>query len=179
MLIKSLETYLTLARERGALFAQPMPASSVITAAWVRFKCQFGCDNYGAGLLCPPRTPTPAETQAVLDCYSRAIAFAWEAPPELKARRAARKRMHKAMFELERRAFLDGYYKALAFVAGPCYLCTDCDITQPCKYPGEPRPAMEACGMDVFATMANAGFKLEVRTCEDQGHYQCGLLLLD
>jgi predicted metal-binding protein len=114
-----------------------------------------------------------------LDCYSRAIAFAWEAPPELQARRDARKRMHRHMFDLERRAFLDGYYKALAFVAGPCNLCSDCDITQPCKYPGEPRPAMEACGMDVFATMANAGFRLEVRTCPDQEHYQCGLLLVN
>ena len=177
--MKSLDTYLALALENGAIFAQPLAASSVITAAWVRFKCQFGCSNWDEGRMCPPRTPTPAQTQAMLDCYSRAIAFAWESPAELKARRAARKRMHKAMFELERRAFLDGYYKAFAFVSGPCNLCAECDMEKPCKHPGDPRPAMEACGMDVFATMANAGLGLEVRTCEEQGHYQCGLLLVD
>jgi predicted metal-binding protein len=174
-----MERYVAAARELDAAWARAGPAHYVVTAPWVRFKCRFGCGCYDARRLCPPRTPTPAETAAVVKCYDRALLAAWESPPGEKPRRAARGRMHKAILELERRIFLDGHPKALGFAAGPCNLCEECDVAAPCRRPGEPRPAMEACGIDVFTTMANAGFKLEVRRCEEEGHYQCGLVLVD
>jgi len=176
---KALDEYVAAAKEAGAVWARAVPASYVVTAAWVRFKCQFGCSGYDNGRYCPPRTPTPAETAAVVKCYERAILAAWEAPVGQKERRARRKSMHETMLALERRLFLDGFYKALGFVGGPCNLCPECDLSKPCKREGEPRPAMEACGMDVFATLANAGFKLEVRTDKSPCYNQCGLLLVD
>ena len=86
--------------------------------------------------------------------------------------------MHKDMFALEREIFLDGFHKALAFVAGPCNLCKTCDVSKPCKLPGEPRPAMEACGIDVFATFANAGVKLDVVRDESDPYKLCGMILV-
>ncbi len=59
---KALDEYVAAAREAGAVWARAVPASYVVTAAWVRFKCQFGCSGYDNGRYCPPRTPTPAET---------------------------------------------------------------------------------------------------------------------
>jgi predicted metal-binding protein len=54
---KKLDAYIAQAKRAGALEAKTIPASNVVTAEWVRLKCQFGCDGYGNGLCCPPRTP--------------------------------------------------------------------------------------------------------------------------
>ncbi len=75
-----LEKYCSVAVEAGATHARQIHPSSVATAPRVRLKCQFGCPGYGRGLCCPPHTPTPDETRAILDCYRRAILFHIEIP---------------------------------------------------------------------------------------------------
>jgi predicted metal-binding protein len=173
-----LREYCRRALERGAAWARAVPASYVVTAPWVRYKCQFGCGSYGARHLCPPETPAPAETEAVVRSYRRAVLVAYEAVGSSK-QRALRKKMHRDMLALEREIFLDGFYKALAFVGGPCNLCRTCDVSKPCRLPGEPRPAMEACGIDVFATFAHAGVELKVVRDEDEPYKLCGMILVD
>ncbi len=173
-----MEEYCRRALERGASRARPVPASYVVTAPWVLYKCRFGCGSYDARHLCPPATPTPAETEAVVRCYGRAILVTYEAVGSSK-QRALRKKMHRDMLALEREIFLDGFHKTLAFVAGPCNLCKTCDVSKPCKLPGEPRPAMEACGIDVFATFANAGVKLNVVRDESDPYKLCGMILVE
>jgi len=59
--------------------------SDVQTAAWVRLKCQFGCDCYGQCLVCPPFTPTPQQMRQVLDAYSRAVLIHFEPDADVKA----------------------------------------------------------------------------------------------
>ena len=61
------------AEEMGAESAKIIRPASVVTAAWVRLKCQYGCGGYGGCLTCPPHSPTPEQTQAALDCYSTAL----------------------------------------------------------------------------------------------------------
>jgi predicted metal-binding protein len=173
-----LEEYCRRALERGASWARLVPASYVVTAPWVRYKCRFGCNAYGSRHLCPPDTPTAAETEAVLRCYERAILVTYEGAGASK-HRAMRKKVHRDLLALEREIFLDGFHKALAFVAGPCNLCRTCDVSQPCKLPGEPRPALEACGIDVFATFANAGIKLNVVRDESKPYKLCGMILIE
>jgi predicted metal-binding protein len=81
--------------------------------------------------------------------------------------------------DLEREVFLDGYYRALSFHSGPCHHCASCDPSKPCRRPYRARPAMEAAGIDVFATARAAGLPLEVvrdETCP-QNYYS--LVLVD
>ncbi|MCY2950404.1 MAG: DUF2284 domain-containing protein [Planctomycetota bacterium] len=66
---------------------------------------------------------------------------------------------------LELKVFLAGYY----FLCGPCRLCRTCVMTKrkqgkvpECKHPDLARPAMEAAGIDVFATARAAGLPIEV-----------------
>jgi predicted metal-binding protein len=81
--------------------------------------------------------------------------------------------------KMEREIFLAGYYKALGLGAGPCRLCRSCAFNKGCRHPEEARPALEACGIDVFATARKHGFEIEVvRTYEDPQHY-FGLLLIE
>ncbi len=77
-----------------------------------------------------------------------------------------------------RQAFLDGYYKALAFGSGPCLICKSCHPDH-CVFPEKAIPAMEACGIDVFATARAHGFEIQVLTEPDQEHNHFGLVLID
>ena len=157
-----------LARETGAIAAKVIHPATVETAAWVRWKCRFGCGGYGGSLVCPPHTPTPEQTRMMLDGYRRGVLF--EGPGG---------RIKKIAAALERKLFLDGYYKALGLGAGPCMLCKTCAFDEGCRHAREARPAMEACGIDVYATVRKHGFELEVvRDAEDPQHYY-GLVLVD
>ena len=159
--------FLKMAEQLGALRAKVISPSSVQTGTWVRWKCQFGCDGYGSSLMCPPHAPTPAETRRLLDDYEQAILF--EAPRGQSKEIAAR---------LERALFLEGYYKAFGLGAGPCHLCETCAFEEGCRHAEEARPAMEACGIDVFATVRKHGFPIEVvRHYKDTQHY-FGLVLV-
>lgn len=152
----------------GAESARKIDPTRVVTAEWVRLKCQYGCGGYGECLTCPPYSPTPEQTRKVLDAYSVGFVIAWG--DEGGGR--------KALAEIERRVFLKGFYKALALACGPCGLCRTCNVDGPCKHPRQARPAMEACGIDVFQTVRDAGFKLNVVTChEDTPHYYSLLLV--
>ena len=152
----------------GAVEAKVIKASSVITADWVRLKCQFGCDGYGSSLCCPPKTPTPEQTRKTLDGYETAILAHFEVNAHVT----------KSMAALEREVFLQGYYKALAFGAGPCNLCRSCP-EDGCKYPDKARPSMEACGIDVFSTARNNGCPIEVVLNESSEQNYYGLLLIE
>ncbi len=156
------------ARELGAVGAKVIRAGTVTTAPWVRMKCRFGCGGWGSNLCCPPHSPTPEETARVVASYKRALLIHCK----------ANKRPTKIAVALEREAFLSGYYKALAFGVGPCRLCGDCNF-EGCVHPDDARPAMEACGIDVFATARANGFPIEVVRDEtsDQNYY--GLVLID
>lgn len=48
-----------------------------------------------------------------------------------------------------------------------------------CRHPDMVRPAMEASGIDVYATVRAAGFELEVVTSFDETIRTFGLVLLD
>ena len=157
-----------LAIKFGAMKAKVISPKTVATAPWVRWKCRFGCDGFGSSLMCPPHTPAPAETRTVLDSYNRGVLFE---SPLGDAKRIA--------VALEREVFLSGCYKAFGLGAGPCTLCRTCTFDDGCRHAYRARPAMEACGIDVFATVRRHGFTINVvrRRCDEQ-HY-CGLVLVD
>ncbi|MCU0722967.1 MAG: DUF2284 domain-containing protein [Planctomycetes bacterium] len=145
-----------------------MRPKTVITAPWVRFKCRYGCGGWGSSLCCPPHSPTPEETRAVLDSYRGAVLF--EAP---------RGKVTATAVALEREVFLAGYHKAFAFGAGPCFLCKSCAFLKGCRHPREARPCMESSGIDVYGTVRRHGFTIEVvRTRKDPQHY-FGMVLVE
>jgi len=166
---QSIEKYAKKAVKLGAEDAKLICTETVVTAQWVRMKCQYGCDGYGQCLTCPPYSPTPAEAADIIANYRTAILIHGCDHTDLTAIAA----------KLERKAFLDGYYKAFAMGSGPCRLCEECDLeNKECTHPYQARPAMEACGIDVFQTVRKNGFPIEVvknENCE-QDYYAIVLL---
>jgi predicted metal-binding protein len=159
------------ARRMGAAAAKVISARSVVTGNWVRLKCQFGCGGYGQRLTCPPYSPTPEQTAAVLREYRVALLVHTPSEGDWKS-------VKRIVSDLEREIFLSGFYKALAFGCGPCDLCKTCDL-EGCKHPQGARPSMEAAGIDVFATARANGFPIEVvrdYSCP-QNYY--GLVLIE
>lgn len=59
--------------EMGVDEAKQIDPRSVVTAEWVRLKCQFGCPGFGLSYCCPPHTPTPDVTRRVIDSYDKVI----------------------------------------------------------------------------------------------------------
>jgi predicted metal-binding protein len=163
-----LQQYVERACGLGAVEARAIDTSTIATAAWVRLKCQYGCGAFNSTLCYPPHTPTPEETQRIIDCYDRAILVHCKPGVNVK----------KLIVALEREIFLDGFHQAFGFGCGPCTLCSECDRDD-CAHPYEARPAMEACGIDVFATARANGFPLDVVTDHscDQNYY--GVVLVD
>jgi predicted metal-binding protein len=169
--------YVKQALAGGATEAKVIPVKNVITAEWVRLKCQFGCSGFSRRLCCPPHTPTPEQMQRVLAGYTRALIYSYAARPATYRR--TNKRMYTLAFDIERAAFLDGYYKAFGLGAGPCRLCKSCNVTGLCRHPDLTRPSMESCGIDVYATARNSGLVLNVVTRTDQQSKHINLVLLD
>jgi predicted metal-binding protein len=166
----------------GATHARVIDPSTVVTAPWVRLKCQFGCPGYGRSYRCPPDTPTPEQTQAILDGYQRAILFHLEAPSRPDgSRRERRHRLYDTLVTLEGELFKEGYYKAFVFLSGPCHLCRECGKLkgEPCQLGFRARPSMEACGIDVYRTARNSGFFIEpLREKSETQNIYC-LMLVD
>jgi len=156
------------AQALGARAAKIVAPAEVVTSEWVRWKCRYGCGGFNSSLVCPPHTPHPAETRAMLDGYKSGILF--ETPTG---------GTKKIAVGLEREIFLSGYYKAFGMGGGPCELCASCTFDEGCRHPEEARPSMEACGIDVFATARRHGFTIDVvRRRRDPQHY-FGLVLIE
>jgi len=181
-LVSKLSSY---ALSRGASSAKLIRTEDITVGHWVRLKCMYGCDDYGKYFTCPPYTPTPEQTRKILDEYRHAMLFEFR---DIKDSRRL-KSIHNLMLELERIAFLDGFYKAFAFIANTCTMCDRCPAGELscaskqdkklCLHPEKARPSMQACGIDVFSTARKAGYDVDVVTTPDKGFKSFTLLLIE
>jgi len=159
--MSKLDAYIKKAKSIGISRAKIIDTKNVVAENWVRLRCQYGCQEYGKQLTCPPYSPTPEFTRKMLDEYSKGLLMQIENIYFLDEPKIFIQ-IKDIVASLEREIFLDGYYKAFGMTAGPCRLCKSCDTNKPCKYASRARPAMEACGIDVYQTARNCGFTMEV-----------------
>ena len=176
--MKSVESFCKRALEMGIDEAKIIDPGSVVTAEWVRLKCQYGCPGFGMSLCCPPRTPTPDMTRKVIDCYQKAILL------HRRLRKGERrgemaKAFNEAVIRLETEMFLEVYYKAWGMGCGACDRCDQCNLSGPCRRGLEARPSMEACGIDVFKTARDNGFTMKVVRTRDEERNIFGLVLVE
>jgi predicted metal-binding protein len=164
-------------QKSNVIDARMISPADVETAPWVRLKCKFGCRGYGRTLVCPPYTPTPQQMREVLDSYKRAVLIHFEREPKI---RDVVDHIKTTVVELEQEFFLRGAWKAFGLGAGSCSLCEECNLKeQLCKHAKRARPAMEACGIDVFSTVKKAGFPIKVVRTRQQCPNYYGLILVD
>jgi predicted metal-binding protein len=148
---------MTLLKILGADAIKVIDPKQIVTAPWIRFKCQFECPNYGTRPTCPPQTPDHNATRELLDSYQTAILFQRRNQADTGAM------AYKVMQQL----CLDGCYKAAAMGNG-------CGGDEPSDI-----PTMEACGIDVFETAKACGFEIDRVTDGETFVNFFGLVLVD
>ncbi len=162
------QEYINLALELGAIECIAILAESIVTAPWVTYKCQFGCEFYGRRHTCPPATPDYRRTGEIIKCFTYGLL--------LHTNDASLTRI--IIPQLDRRLFLDGYYRVISMVGGPCRRCAVCN-PDCCNFPKDNYPSMEACGIDVFQSVRNNGLHIEPLRCKDEPHHSYSLILIE
>lgn len=155
--------------------------SSIIVAEWVRLKCEFGCPSYGHIASCPPNTPSVEECRAFFREYSRAVVFHLvKVAPDQKMRRAWSAQTNVALGKVERQVFLTGYRKAFLLFMDSCHICAECVPERSgCKEPKLSRPSPEGMAVDVFATVRQLGYPIDVLTDPSDLMNRYAFLLVD
>lgn len=168
----------------GASAAKEIAVSSIRRGAWTRMKCQFGCEQYGKCLCCPPYIPDYDFMDRFLHEYEEALLVQYKRPITAddlkhwqKADGDASNGLLHILVRLEQQAFFMNHYKAFALKAGKCYLCPVCNLKH-CIHPDLARPSAEACGIDVFALANDNGFDARVYRTMPKELTLYGLLLV-
>ena len=153
----------------GFFETAPVDPVTIVSEAWVKAKCAYGCPFYGKKWSCPPHSMDNEEFHALLKCYSKALLVVGQAPL---------KDFQGRLLELEKAAFLNGHKKALVFTGGPCCWCDGCPDDR-CLFPEKRRPSLESCGCDVFALAESAGIRIAPLRNSDDFVQFIGLLLVE
>jgi predicted metal-binding protein len=142
----------------------------IIVAQWVRMKCTFGCGLFGRGGACPPNTPSVAECEQFFNEYSDAVILHFEgAMDKPEDRHTWSSKINAKLVKLEREVFLAGYERAFLLFMDSCSFCKACTgERQTCKEPRMARPSPEAMAVDVYSTVRQYDFPINVRTDYDQ-----------
>jgi predicted metal-binding protein len=112
---------------------EELTGSVEITEIWEAFKAAGGEEK-------PPSTPTTD--------YLRALRNNLEG-------------IYKITSQIEALCLEEGYHFAAGLSATGCLLCDQCvGPGEPCRHPLKARPAMDALGIDVGATVKKAGMQL-------------------
>jgi predicted metal-binding protein len=175
----NLARYRQLALDLGASAAAVIPAGDVVVDERVRLKCLVPrCLRAGETPNCPPHAPALDLVRKAFGRYSWAVLFKCDvgpveeyAPGHGKSKEEKRRVLsfHRqssdVVYGLERQAYKDGYHLAMGFSGGSCkdYLCQGmlCQFLDSgrCRFPLRARPAMEAMGIDVIATIGKVGWE--------------------
>jgi predicted metal-binding protein len=177
--LASLSRWRDRALELGADAATTLSADKIVAAEWVRMKCLFGCDEPGRRRTCPPHLPPVKTTTRLLAEFRRAILL--RVGPIVGSERSDHeaRRLNDTALALERELFLAGYQSTWTMGAGPCDLCDACAHGKECPTPEKARPSMEACGIDVFTSVRNAGWSIDVVRDEADEYSFFALVLVD
>ncbi len=133
-------------------------------------KCRWGCEySLQENVKCHTRETTYEERVEMIKSYNHILLIQSHEARALSA----------AVLEIERAAFLDGYY--FAFAIRTCNLCETCSVKHgnPCPTPDKVRPCDSIFGIDVYKTARNLGLPCNVLQTEDDVQNRYGFVLLN
>jgi predicted metal-binding protein len=168
--MEELDKYKNLAISQGMVDAVLISPDDICIDIRANLKCAWGCDrSTSTGLNCDSRNTTFAERVEMIKRYS-CILLVHSHDAVLLSR---------TLLELERLAFLDGYYFAFALRA--CHLCEECAVSsgKACSFPKKVRPCDQLFGIDVYKTVRQLGLPCEVLQDKEDTQNRYGFLLIE
>lgn len=153
----------------------------IIVAQWVRMKCTFGCGSYGRNASCPPNVPSVPECRRFFDEYTAgAILHFEQAVDKPEDRFKWSREVNEDLLALERAVFLAGHERAFLLFMDSCRLCSSCTaLRTDCKRPDAARPSLEAMAVDVYSTVRQHGYPIQVLTDYGQTMQRYACLLVE
>ncbi len=133
-------------------------------------KCRWGCEDFfNQSIKCNTRNTSYQERTEMVKTYQTILFVHSHHARELS----------KAVLEIEKTAFLDGYY--LSFAIRYCKLCKSCAIDQgkSCPTPEKVRPCDQSFGIDVYKTARNQGLPCDVLQNKEDVQNRYGFVLLE
>ena len=147
------EYFIKLGLKLGAADVVVFSLEDIVFDPRTILKCMFGCADWGKNHTCPSRPGAfkPWEYQRVFEKYS------WGVIIHSKSKKVCQ----DVSFEIERQAYLEGYY--FAFSLSDCAVCSECMGLKgvECVNPKKARPAFHSVGIDVFKTVRKFALPLE------------------
>ncbi len=168
-------------QEHGYTDFKWIEPKNIVVSQWVRMKCMFGCNEYGKNSCCPPNVPPVPECKRFFHEYSAAAIFHFaKMMDNPEDRHDWTRKVNVKLLELERAVFLSGYERAFLLFMDSCSLCNECAGTRDkCKKPQMARPGPESMAMDVYPTVRQYGFPIEVRTDYSQEMNRYAFLMIE
>jgi len=165
-----MEKYIHLAKELKMVDAKLISPQDIFFDIRAILKCRWGCaDFFKNTIRCHVRNTTYQERVEMVKRYNQILLVHSHDARELSI----------AVLEIERTAFLDGYY--FAFAIRTCNLCEVCAAQQgnPCQNPDKVRPCDSSFGIDAYKTVRHLGLPCEVLQNENDIQNRYGFVLLD
>jgi len=164
------DKYIELAKSLKAVNAKIISPQDIFFDIRAIFKCRWGCEDYFQNSIrCGVRDTTYQERVEMVKSYRNILIVHSHDARELSS----------AVLEIERTAFLDGYY--FAFAIRTCNLCKVCaaQIGKNCPTPEKVRPCDQSFGIDVYKTARNLRLPCEVLQSEHDIQNRYGFVFLD
>lgn len=165
-----LDKYVKLAQELNMANTKEITPQDICFDIRALLKCRWGCEDYfQSSVRCHVRDTSYQDRIDMIKSYNRILLVHSHDAHELS----------KAVLEIERTAFLDGFY--FAFAIRCCNLCKICVAQQgkPCPSPDKVRPCDQSFGIDVYKTVRNLGLPCAVLQHQDDMQNRYGFVLLD
>jgi predicted metal-binding protein len=165
-----MERYINLAKDLQMVSAIVISPEQIYFDIRAILKCRWGCDYSGKeNLKCDSRGIGYPERVQMIQRYHHILLIHSQDAGRLSA----------AALEVERIAFLDGYYFAFAIRA--CNLCLVCSVKkgEPCQFPDKVRPCDSMFGIDIYKTVRNLGLPCEVLQDKTAVQNRYGFVLID
>ena len=165
-----MEKYIRLAKEVKMVNSMIISPKDIYFDIRAILKCRWGCEDFSPeSIRCQTWDTTYQERVEMIKRYDHILFVHSHDARELS----------NAVLEIERTAFLDGYYFAFAIRA--CNLCKVCPVKQGehCPTPDKVRPCDSSFGIDVYKTARNLGLSCQVLQNREDVQNRYGFVLLD
>ena len=133
-------------------------------------KCRWGCEDFfNQTIKCNSRNTSYQERIEMIKAYRNILIVHSHDAGQLS----------KAVLDIERTAFLDGYY--FSFAIRSCKLCNNCAVDQgkSCPTPEKVRPCDQSFGIDVYKTARKQGLPCDVLQNKDDVQDRYGFVLIE
>lgn len=162
--------YIETAKKKGMVDALIISPADICFDIRTQLKCAWGCDRqFIPNAKCDNRGITYEERVKMVKQYKTILLLHSHDVQQLG----------KVVLEIEKTAFLDGYY--LAFAVNACHICNKCQAMKgnDCLHPEKVRPCACLFGMDIYKTVRKLELPCEVLQDKKTTENRYGFVLID